>query len=165
MSIPTSSTPVGGRTEPYPKAAVAGDRPTQPAPGLFAGQPVHVNLYATWQAATVTSVTGTRVGVDFTVPGRLRGPVPVWVVRPAYGIRLCPAAGLQPGDQVVAFDGSVHTVEYVWQTPDRWWVIGYTGGGHGTVPAGSVLRLVDTVTGCATASVPAGDRTQRGDGR
>lgn len=120
------------------------------------GQAVHVNAYATWWPATVTSVTRTRIGVDFPtdLPTRLTGPVPAWVVRPAAGIRLRRIATIQPGDEVVDFTGTGHRVLSLWQAADRWWVIDYADGGRATLGPNTVLRLSDPTTVAAVPQQP-----------
>ncbi|GAA0403848.1 hypothetical protein GCM10009541_53770 [Micromonospora gifhornensis] len=111
------------------------------------GQAVHVNAGCVWVAATVTSVTHTRVGVDYdthlSAAGWLAGSVSRWLVRPADGVRLRPVHALCAGDDVLAFDGTPLAVAGAWQGRDRWWVIDYRFGERARVPPAAVLRLVD----------------------
>jgi hypothetical protein len=125
-----------------PSTTAAG--PVQPDQ-LRLGQAVHVNAHATWLPATVTSIAHTSVGVayDAEFPHPFAGRVAPWVVRPADGIRLQHVHALRAGDEVVAFDGAIHTIAHVWQGRDRWWVIDYTSGEHAVVPPQAILRLTD----------------------
>jgi hypothetical protein len=122
-------------------------RPTGTAgtPDLHLGQAVHVNSRAAWLPATVTSIAHTRIGVTYRTaqPRPLGDAVAPWVVRPANGVRLQPVHALRTGDEVVAFDGTIHTVASVWQGCDGWYVVGYTDGEHASVPPGAILRLSD----------------------
>ena len=113
---------------------------------LRVGQTVHDNAYAGWHPATVTSIAHSRIGVtyhDEQLPARYAGAVAPHVVRPADGTRLKPAAALSPGDRVLAFDNSHHTVQAAWPGRDGWWVISYADGQYATMPPAAVLRLAD----------------------
>jgi hypothetical protein len=131
--------------------------PRRPRPDLFPGQAVHVNAHAAWLPATVISVAHTSVGISLfsTEAGVLTRAVAPWVVQPADGHRLEPVHNLRHGDDVVAADGTIHTVAAApWQGRDGWWVLTYTDGERVTLPAGAVLRLTDptpavTVNGAA----------------
>jgi hypothetical protein len=157
--------------------------PRRPRPDLFPGQAVHVNAHAAWVPATVISVAHTSVGISLfsTEAGVLTRAVAPWVVQPADGHRLEPVHNLRHGDDVVAADGTIHTVAAApWQGRDGWWVLTYTDGERVTLPAGAVLRLTDptpavTVNGAALTwpaapgpqrlSPPRGDRTSPGAAR
>ena len=125
--------------------------PPAPPPGhrLRVGQAVHVNAHASWLAATVTFVTATRVGVTCPTsapPGPaapLVAAVAPWVVRPADGVRLLPVRHLRSGDELVAFDGTAHTITAVARHRTGWWVITYATGDQAAVPPTAVLRLTD----------------------
>jgi hypothetical protein len=112
---------------------------------LHLGQTVHVNTRAAWLPATITSIAHTSIGVTYhaTLASPLGDAAAPWVVRPADGIRLQPVHALCAGDDVVAFDGTVHTVASVWQARDGWFVVGYINGEHATLPPGAILRLTD----------------------
>ena len=125
--------------------------PTLPTPmsgeQLCIGQPVHVNSHAAWLPAVVTSIARTQVGVELRADGHppLTGVVAPWVVRPADGVRLLPVHRLSCGDEVVSFDGTTQTVAVpAWQGRDGWWFVTFTDGRRATLPAGAVLRLLDT---------------------
>jgi hypothetical protein len=118
-----------------------------PPVDLHLGQAVHVNARAAWLPATVTSIGHTRIGVAYLAHLKPTSPlapaVAPWVVRPADGIRLQAVHKLRVGDDVVAFDNIPHTIDYVWQGRNGWWVIDYTNGGHATAPPRAILRLTD----------------------
>jgi len=90
------------------------------APELRPGQAVHVNARAAWLPATVTSIAHTRIGVTYHIRTThpLSDAVAPWVVRPADGIRLCAVYAVRAGDEIVAFDGTVHTVTNTWRSRD-----------------------------------------------
>ena len=123
--------------------------PRTPAPPhsiLTVGQAVHVNAHAAWLPATVVSIAHT--GVAITFPGAsttvIRTVAP-WVIRPAQGHRLQPVHRLRHGDEVVAADGTTHTIAGTpWQGADGWWVLTYANGQRAALPPGAVLRLMDT---------------------
>jgi hypothetical protein len=97
--------------------------PRLPRPGLYPGQAVHVNAHSAWLPATVICVAHTAVGISLATPtaGTLTRTVAPWVVQPAAGHRLAPVHQLRHGDEVVAADGSVHTLAgFPWQGRDGW---------------------------------------------
>lgn len=117
-----------------------------PVDRLRVGQPVHVNSRAAWLPAVITSLARTEVGVELRAAGKppLTGVVPPWVVRPADGVRLLPVERVSCGDRVCDFDGSTHTVALpAWEGRDGWWFVTFSDGRRATLPAGTVLRLVD----------------------
>jgi hypothetical protein len=117
-----------------------------PVDQLRIGQPVHVNSRTTWLPAVITSLARTQVGVELRTAGQppLTGVVPPWVVRPADGVRLLPVHRVACADQVFHFDGTTYTVALpAWEGHDGWWFVTFTDGRRATVPAGTVLRLVD----------------------
>jgi len=73
----------------------------------------------------------------------LSDAVAPWVVRPADGYRLCPVHAVRAGDEIVAFDGTVHTVTNTWRSRDGWWVLSYTTGEVACIPPSAVLRLTE----------------------
>ena len=100
------------------------------SPALTIGQDVHVNVGPTWVAADITSITHTRIGVNFrprtTAPSgltrrhRLAGIVAPWQVRAAHGVWLCPVHALRAGDYLVTFAGTLTGVTATWlhRNPD-----------------------------------------------
>jgi hypothetical protein len=113
---------------------------------LRLGQPVHVNVRATWLPAVVTSLAPGRVGVNYQTPQHLGlGEVTTpWTVRPAAGYRLVPARQLATGDQVVAFDATTLTVAAPpWRGRSGTWQIEYSNGARAALPATAILRVVD----------------------
>ena len=113
---------------------------------LSVGQPVHVNARAAWLPAVITSLARTEVRVELRAAGQppLTGVVPPWVIRPADGVRLLPVQRVSRGDRIVTFDGSTHTVALpAWEGRDGWWFVTFADGRRATLPAGTVLRLVD----------------------
>jgi hypothetical protein len=117
-----------------------------PVDQLRIGQPVHVNSRTTWLPAVVTSIARTAVGVELRTAAEtpLTGVVPPWVIRCADGVRLLPVQRVSCGDRVCNFDGSTHTVALpAWEGYDGWWFVTFTDGRRATLPAGTVLRLVD----------------------
>ena len=134
-----------------------------PRPTLRVGQAVHVNAHAAWLPATVVSIAHT--GVAITFPGTcttVTRTVAPWVIRPAQGHRLQPVHRLRHGDQVVAADGTTHTITGTpWQGADGWWVLTYANGQRAALPPAAVLRLIDTdpeVTVSGTAITTAAPR-------
>lgn len=136
--------------------------PRLPRPDLYPGQAVHVNAHAAWLPATVISVAHTAVGISLSSPtaGTLARTVAPWVVQPADGFRLEAVQNLRHGDEVVAANGTIHTVAGApWPGRDGWWVLTYSDGERVTLPAGAVLRLSDstpavTVNGAALTHPP-----------
>jgi hypothetical protein len=136
--------------------------PRLPRPDLHPGQAVHVNAHAAWLPATVICVAHTAIGIS--LPSAANGPltrtVAPWVVQPADGYRLEPVGNLRHGDELVAADGTIHTVAGTpWPGRDGWWVLTYADGERVTLPAGAVLRLTDpipavTVNGAHTNFAP-----------
>jgi hypothetical protein len=120
--------------------------PRLPRPCLTVGQAVHVNAHAAWLPATVVSIAHTAVAITLHTQTATRTrTVAPWVIRPADGHRLEPVHRLRHGDEVVAADGTTHTIAAVaWQGADGWWVITYASGQRAALPAGAVLRLIDT---------------------
>ena len=117
-----------------------------PVDQLRIGQPVHVNSRTAWLPAVITSIARTEVGVELRTAGQppLTGVVPPWVVRPADGVRLLPVHRVSCGDQAFNFDGTTQTVALpAWEGRDVWWFVTFTDGRRATLPAGTVLRLVD----------------------
>ena len=125
--------------------------PLQPHQMLRIGQPVHVNLHASWLSATVTSVAPRHVGVAYHngVAAQLADTVLPWAVRPADGAQLRPARRIATGDQVIfgsgSFGSSVRTVAAPpWKGRDGWLVLHFTDGAQpALIHPGAVLRLVD----------------------
>jgi len=135
--------------------------PRLPRPDLCLGQAVHINAHAAWLPATVVSIAHTGVGISLAcTDGTRTRTVAPWVVQPADGHRLAPVHQLRHGDEVVAADGSVHTVDGPpWQGRDSWWVLSYAGGERVSLPPAAVLRLTDptptvTVGGAAITATP-----------
>jgi len=116
-----------------------------PRPALWVGQAVHVNAHAAWLPATVVSVDHAAVAISLrSSTGVLTRSVAAWVVQPADGYRLEPVHRLRHGDEIVAADGSIHTLAGPpWQSRDGWWLLTYTTGNRASLPAGAVLRLTD----------------------
>ena len=118
----------------------------QPHQMLRPGQPVHVNLNASWLPATVAFVATRHVGVTYHngVPAQLADTVLPWAVRPADGAQLRAARRIATGDQVI-FGSSVRTVAAPpWKGRDGWLVLHFIDGGQpALVHPGAVLRLVD----------------------
>src|SRR5690349_14706964 len=85
--------------------------PTPPRPTLTVGQAVHVNAHAAWLSATVVSIAHTGVAISFRGAfTNVTRTVAPWVIRPAAGHRLQPVHRLRHGDEVVAADGTTHTI-------------------------------------------------------
>ena len=128
-----------------------------PTAGLRPGQAVHVNTRAAWLPATVTAITPTRVGVAYHTDVHaawLAREVAPWVVLPADGVQLRPPHGLRAGDDILAFDGTTHTIAVVWPHHSFWWVIDYTSGEHTAVPPNAVLRLADPTPPVTVNGIP-----------
>jgi hypothetical protein len=144
--------------QPFARACTARSALTPPADNFWPGQAVHVNVRAAWLAATVTSISRTRIGLDYRPGTPTYGPlapaVAPWLVRPAAGVRLQAVHGLRFDDQVIAFDGTDCRVAAVWPARDRWWVIAYTHGECTAVPAGAVLRLADPTPTVTVGGIP-----------
>jgi hypothetical protein len=119
--------------------------PPTPAHTLQIGQHVHVNTRAAWYPAQVTSITHTRIGVTFDLApsSRLAAWVTPALVRPADGVRLQPVQALRGGDDLLAYDGTVHTLTDAWPARDHRWILDYTSGTRTSVPAHAILRLPD----------------------
>jgi hypothetical protein len=135
--------------------------PRLPRPDLFPGQAVHINAHAAWLPAIVISVAHRAVGINLsdTAGTRTRTVVP-WIVQPADGYRLEPVHRLRHGDEVVAADGTIHTVAGTpWRGRDGWWVISYSHGERVTLPAGAVLRLTDPTPAVTVNGDPLGHPT------
>jgi hypothetical protein len=137
--------------------------PHLPRPDLRPGQAVHVNAHAAWLPATIVSIAHTGVGISLaTTAGTRTRTVAPWVIQPADGHRLAPVYQLRHGDEIVAADGAVHTVDGPpWQGRDGWWVLSYAGGERVSLPPAAVLRLTDptpTVTVGGAAITPTPDR-------
>ncbi len=133
--------------------------PTPSPEHLRVGQSVHVNSRAIWLPAVVTSVARTRVGVAHhdDGPPTLTGVVPPWVVRPADNVRLQPVHLLSYGDEVITFDGVVCTVATrPWEGRAGWWFVTFADGRRAVLPAGAVLRLVDTTPQVTVNGQPIG---------
>jgi hypothetical protein len=135
--------------------------PHRPRPCLHLGQAVHVNAHAAWLPATVVSIAHTAVGISLaTTAGSRTRTVAPWVVQPADGHRLAPVHELRHGDEIVAADGTTHTVSGTpWQGRDGWWLLTYAGGERVILPPAAVLRLTDltpavTANGTALTSTP-----------
>ena len=109
---------------------------------LSLGLQVHVNLGAIWIEAEVTSITHTRIGVAYRRDPdlRLSNRVAPSHVRPAEGVCLRPVQDLCHGEDLVAFDGTLLTIDTTWPVGHRWG-ISYLNGARTSVPARAVLRL------------------------
>jgi hypothetical protein len=129
-----------------PELFALSSNPLPPA-HLHLGQAVHVNARTAWLPATVTSIAHTRIGVAYLAHPLPTSPlapaVAPWVVRPADGVRLQAVHKLRVGDDVVTFDNTPLTIDYVWQGRSGWWVIDYTNGERAKVPPRAILRLTD----------------------
>jgi hypothetical protein len=115
-------------------------------PQLRLGEPVHVNVHATWLPAVVTSLAPGRVGVDYQTSQPIGlGPVTTpWTVRPAAGYRLVQVRKLAAGDRIVAADGTVFTVAAPpWRGRSGVWLVEYTNGSRAVLAATAVLRVAD----------------------
>jgi hypothetical protein len=113
---------------------------------LRLGQPVHVNVRATWLPAVVTSLAPGRVGVNYQAPQQVGlGTVATpWTVRPAAGYRLVEVRKLAAGDQIVAADGTIFAVAAPpWRGRSGAWLIEYTNGSRAVLAPTAVLRVVD----------------------
>jgi len=115
-------------------------------PPLRPGQPVHVNVHATWLPAVVTWLAPGRIGVDYQTSQPLPlGPVTSpWTVRPAAGYQLVQVRKLAAGDQIAAADGTMFTVAAPpWRGRSGAWLVEYTNGSRAVLAATAVLRVVD----------------------
>ena len=117
---------------------------------------MHVNTHAAWLPATVTSIAHGRIGVSYqtTQPTKLADSVAPWLVRPADGIRLQPVHAVRVGDDVVAFDGTTHTVCQclAGQRPVVCHRLHHRRTGH--CPPNAVLRLTDTTPAITVNGLP-----------
>lgn len=124
---------------------------------LRIGQPVHVNLRASWLPATVTCLTPREVGVAYQTAGpvALTDTVVPWAVRPADGAVLRPARRVIAGDEVIFGNGTRTVAAPPWKGRDGWLVVHFTDGGQpALILPGAVLRLVDRTAAVTVTGLP-----------